>query len=70
MVTGTADIRRMGGQERPSKSALYVAETNTGIVLAYIVPLSSEFHSANKPYIVQLQLRAGEQFSTAVMRAQ
>ncbi len=71
MVTGMADIRRSAGQRlRPGQSVLYVAETNTGIVLAYVVPWSAERHSADQPQIDKLQLWAGDQFSTAVIRAQ
>jgi hypothetical protein len=47
-----------------------VAEANTGIVLVYVVPWSSEMHSADQPLIDKLQLWAGEQFSSAVIRTQ
>jgi hypothetical protein len=71
MVTGMNDIRRTPGQRRrPGLSALYVAEANTGIVLVYVVPWSSEMHSADQPLIDKLQLWAGEQFSSAVIRTQ
>ena len=70
MVTGAIDIRRVAGQRRrPPRSALYVAEANTGIVLAYVIPWSPEAHSANQPDSGKLILWAGEQFSTAVLRS-
>lgn len=71
MVTGMADIRRSAGQRlRPGQSVLYVAETNTGFVLAYIVPWLAERHSSDQNQVDTLKLWAGEQFSTAVIRAQ
>ena len=70
MVTGTADIRRAGGKLRPGRSVLYVAETNTGFVLAYIVPWLAERHSSDQNQVDTLKLWAGEQFSTAVIRVQ
>lgn len=69
MVTGLADIRRGAmARMRPGSSIIYVAETNTGIVLAYVVPWSSEDHSANRPSGGPLTLWAGEQFTTALIR--
>ncbi len=69
MTTGVVDIRRVAGQRRrPPRAALYVAETNTGIVLAYLIPWSLEAHSSNRPDAGKLILWAGEQFSSAVLR--
>jgi hypothetical protein len=70
MVTGIADIRRGPmARARPSASAVYVAETTTGIVMAYILPWSAEDHSANRPsHGNALTLWAGDQFSTALIR--
>ena len=71
MVTGVTDIRRMGGQRaRPGSAALYVAESNTGFVLAYIVPWSSERHSANQMHADKLIVWAGGQFGSAMIRTQ
>lgn len=71
MVTGVIDIRPMAGQRaRPGSAALYVAESNTGFILAYIVPWSPESHSANKMYTDKLVIWAGGQFSSAMIRTQ
>jgi hypothetical protein len=71
MVTGLNDIRRMGGQRtKPSSAALYVAEANTGFVLAYILPWSSESHSSNQIYNGTLTVWAYGPFSSAMIRTQ
>ena len=71
MVTGLADIRRMGAQRvRPGSAVLYVAESNTGFVLVYVVPWSPEMHSANQIHTDKLQVWAGGQFSAAMIRTQ
>jgi len=71
MVTGVADIRRGPSVGvRPGQTMLYVAETNTGIVLVYMVPWSPERHSANQPFATPLQLWAAEQFSSVVLRTE
>ncbi len=71
LVTGVADLRRgSGGRQRPGRSLIYVAETNTGVVLAYAVPWSAEDHSANRASGGKLILWAYDQFSTAVKRPQ
>lgn len=71
MVTGITDIRRMGAQRaKPGAAALYVAESNTGFVLAYIIPWSSERHSANQLHSDKLIVWAGGQFSSAMIRTQ
>jgi len=71
MVTGVTDIRRMGGQRtKPSSAALYVAEANTGFVLAYILPWSSESHSSNQIFNGKLVVWAGGPFSSAAIRTQ
>lgn len=69
MVTGLADLRRGPSVGvRPGQTMLYVTETNTGIVLVYMVPWSPERHSANQPFVTPLQLFAAEQFSSVVLR--
>lgn len=71
LVTGLADIRRGPSVGvRPGQTMVYVTETNTGIVLAYMVPWSPERHSANQPFSTPLQLWAAEQFSTVVLRTE
>ncbi|GAB4139514.1 hypothetical protein [Thermopirellula anaerolimosa] len=71
IVTGLADIRRGPSVGvRPGQSVIYVAETNTGVVLAYAIPWSPESHSANRPFSSPLQLWAADQFSTVVLRTE
>lgn len=67
MVTGTANLTNQGGMYF-GKTVVYVAETNTGIVMAYAVPWSRESYSADKPFTAQLILKAGQQFSAAMLR--
>jgi hypothetical protein len=67
MVTGTVKIPTKGNPTI-GNTAVYVAETNTGIVMAYVIPWQREFFNADKPYKAQLILRAGEQFSAAMLR--
>jgi len=69
MVTGSANLTNVG-RTIFGNTVVYVAETNTGIVLAYAVPWSREFHNADKPVAGQLMLRAGEQFSAALLRTE
>lgn len=69
LVTGMADIRRgAAARQQPGRSLVYVAETNTGILLAYAIPWSKEMHAANQPHGGPLILWAGDVFSTAVKR--
>jgi len=69
LVTGLIDIRRGAAVRlRPGLAAVYVAETNTGIVLAYVVPWSPDDHNTNRPVSAPMTLWAGEQFTTAVIR--
>lgn len=42
MVTGEADIRNVGSVGNLSKSFVYVAEINTGVVLVYALPGANE----------------------------
>lgn len=69
MVTGMTNIRRGGSTGvRPGRSVVYIAETNTGVVLAYAVPWSPEAHAANRPMRQGLTLWAADQFSSVVLR--
>lgn len=71
IVTGQVDIRRGGAARlQPGASAVYVAETNTGIVLAYVVPWDRNAHAANQPAAAPLTLWAGDRFASAVIRSQ
>lgn len=69
MVTGMADVR--GGavaRRRPAISTIYVAETNTGVVLAYVMPWDSAAYTTDTPSGGPLTLRAVEQFTTALVQ--
>ena len=69
LVTGAADIRRgQVARTRPSASLVYVAETTTGIVMAYVLPWEQGAHSANAPSGGKLELWAADQFTTAIIR--
>jgi hypothetical protein len=48
MVTGVADLRRVGGARiAPSRSIIYIAEITTGQVAAYSIPWSTANWMAN-----------------------
>jgi hypothetical protein len=71
MVTGMGDIRRgAAARQQPGRSLVYVAETNTGVLLAYAIPWSKEAHAANQPHGGPLILWAGDLFSTAIKRSE
>ncbi len=67
MVTGTVKIPTKGNPTI-GNTAVYVAETNTGIVMAYVIPWQREYFNADKPYAGQLVLRAGEYLSKPMLR--
>jgi hypothetical protein len=70
MVTGNVDIRRsMGLREKASMAAVYVAETTTGIIMAYTLPWDSSKHVANVFEQGQLIPLTGYQFSAPVIAA-
>ena len=67
MVTGAADIRpSMGAREKPGLSVVYVAETNTGIVMVYGLPWDASKHAANMPEQEQLIPLTGYQFTAPI----
>jgi hypothetical protein len=69
MVTGENDVRRLAGNRwQASRSALYVAEVNTGMILVYLIPWESELHNANQPSRGKLVLWTARQFTSAVVR--
>ena len=70
MVTGLMDIRQGSSRMRPSRSVVYVAEANTGIVMTYLLPWSVQMHTSNQPLRMPMTLWAADQFPTAVIRAQ
>jgi hypothetical protein len=71
MVTGAIDMRRTGAMRTQYPlSALYVAETNTGIVLTYLIPWDRNAHMADVDSAMPLQLWTGEQFAAALIQTQ
>lgn len=71
MVTGIADVRRGAtARMRPALSTVYVAETNTGIVMAYVMPWDSSAYSANRPSGGPLVRRAIGQFTVPLVQTQ
>jgi hypothetical protein len=71
MVTGAIDIRRGAARLRPGRAMIYIAESNTGIVLAYAVPWSPEMHTTGQLFQNNtLTLWAFDQFSKAIVREQ
>jgi len=67
-VSGAIDVRGTTGRERPGRSILYVAEANTGIVMAYMISWSPEFHSTGQIYQGRLALWSFASMPTAVIR--
>jgi hypothetical protein len=71
MVTGAIDMRRAGGMATQYPlSALYVAETNTGIVLAYLIPWDRNAHLADRDAADMLRLWTGDQFAAALIQTE
>jgi len=71
MATGMIDMRRgASGRAQPAEAALYVAETNTGILLAYLLPWDANAHKANIPSGARLTPWTGEQVTTALIQTQ
>jgi len=68
MVTGISDLRRGAARLRPGRSVVYIAETSTGLVLAYVIPWSPENHTQDIAFQGKLILWAADQFATTVVR--
>lgn len=70
IATGINDIERRGGAGGtvPGLSTVFVAETNTGIVMAYVVPYNPSAHGAGQLHRDRMTPWATQQFSTAVFR--
>ena len=68
MVTGISDLRRGAARLRPGRSVVYIAETSTGLVLAYVIPWSPENHTQDIAFQGKLILWAADQFATPVVR--
>jgi hypothetical protein len=70
MVTGLMDIGQGSGRMKPSRSVVYVAEANTGIVLTYALEWSKQLHNTGQLLRRPMVRWAADQFPTAVIRAQ
>jgi hypothetical protein len=70
MVTGTIDLRpASAARQRPGLAVVYVAETTTGIVMAYGLPWDASKHASNVPEQAQLILLTAYQFSAPINAA-
>jgi hypothetical protein len=71
LVTGNVDLRpTMAAREKPSTAVVYVAETNTGIVMVYVLPWDASKHQANINETGNLIPLTGYQFSAPVIAAE
>lgn len=69
MVTGVADLRRIGANNvQPSASVVYVAELTTGRIAAYAVPWNAAMHKQGATSQGQLVPLDVAQFRGAVAR--
>lgn len=71
MTTGLVDVYgTVNARLRPGRSVLYVAEANTGVVMAYMIPWSASLHSSGQAYNGVLEPFAVAPFTSAVIRAE
>ena len=68
IVTGEADLRRIGGRQRLSQAVVYVAEVTTGRCAAYAIPWDAQRHAAGQMARGELVLIAVTQFRTVAVR--
>ena len=70
MATGVVDIRRgAAARARPAQAVLYVAETTTGILLAYIIPWEQSAHAQDRPVLYrELQLLTWGRVTAPIMQ--
>jgi hypothetical protein len=66
MMTGAIDIPSRGGSRQGfARSAVYVVETHSGMVLAYAMPWSSSLRSSGAPFRSKFELWTADQLPTA-----
>ena len=70
MVSGMANLRRVGGRQRISGSVVYITEVTTGRCAAYAVPWDPSRYAAGMKSQGELALIAVTQFRTAAVREQ
>lgn len=68
MVTGALDLRQGAARVRPSRSLVYVAEANTGVILGYALPWSENDHAQNRPLRQPMMLWVADRIPMAVVR--
>lgn len=68
MVTGIADIARGASRVRPSRSVVYIAEINSGVVAAYAIPWDRNAASSNQLIQSRLVPLDITRFRTAAVR--
>ncbi len=67
MVTATGDIRQGPSRARPGQALVYLAEANTGVILAYALPWNPTAHVANQPFRQPMILWAADKLATAIV---
>jgi hypothetical protein len=67
MITGLLDIRQGPARSRPGQTLVYIAEANTGIILAYALPWNPNAHLANQPFRSPLLLWSADKLATALV---
>jgi len=70
MITGLLDIRQGPARQRPGQTLVYIAEANTGVILAYALPWSPNAHLANQPFRSPLLLWSADKLATAIVPAE
>lgn len=70
MVSGLADLRRIGGRQRISRAVVYVTEVRSGRCAAYAIPWDAQRHAAGQMAKGELVLMAVTQFRTVAVREQ
>lgn len=68
MVTGLADMPRGRAGFNPAKSIVYIADTTSGQVAAYLMPWNPSLASAGKPQQGMFQTLDVKQFRTTEIR--
>jgi hypothetical protein len=70
ITTGMNDIMLTGGSntDQPSLSAIYVLETNTGILLTYVIPWNRSAHAGGHTEERFIQPWTAQQFRAADIR--
>jgi hypothetical protein len=68
MVTGRMPLRRVPGMAQPAHSVVYVANTGSGVVGAYVVPWNATLSATGQPQANTFILLHKLPFRTAAIR--